>query len=145
MSELIQNTVKIIEEFNSDVKTDLQTKGIDNSRKASDSIRIVIDQNNNKIQSVGVDYLYYLDKGRGPGKFPPPNVIEDWTRTKPVEIDPFLVGRKIAREGTDIFRDPRRGIMLDEKRQKVMQLLKQNAPKWAKQDLLIQMKGVNKI
>ena len=59
------------------------------------------------------DYWKYVNDGRGPGKFPPPSVIENWIEVKPVEIYPlsngklpsvkqvgFLIGRKIANEGT---------------------------------------------
>lgn len=147
MSELIQNTVKIVEEFNNRVKQDLSSKGIDNSRKASDSIHIETKQSGTSIniQSLGIDYLYYLDKGRGPGKFPPRDTIENWTISKPVDIPPFLVGRKISREGTEIYKDQSKGIQLTEKRKEVLKEIKQDAPKWAKQDLLIKLKGINKI
>ena len=60
------------------------------------------------------DYWYYVDNGRRPGKFPPPNKIKEWIRVKPVTpyamsngklptVDQlaFLIGRKIAKEGTD--------------------------------------------
>ena len=60
------------------------------------------------------DYWYYVDNGRRPGKFPPPNKIREWIQVKPVipyeakngrvpTVDQltFLIGRKIANEGTD--------------------------------------------
>ena len=59
------------------------------------------------------DYWKYVDKGRGPGKFPPPEAITNWIevkhivpradmngRTPSVEQLSFLIGRKIAEEGT---------------------------------------------
>lgn len=59
------------------------------------------------------DYWYYVEHGRGPGKFPPPPAIKNWIEIKPVNPLPgvngktptveqlsFLIGRKIAREGT---------------------------------------------
>lgn len=58
------------------------------------------------------NYWKYVEKGRRPGKFPPPNVLEDWIRIKPVNKYPstngkiptdqqlaFLIGRKIATKG----------------------------------------------
>lgn len=59
------------------------------------------------------DYWYYVNNGRGPGKFPPTDKIRDWIEVKPVEIQPlngktptvdqltFLISRKIAKEGTE--------------------------------------------
>lgn len=60
------------------------------------------------------DYWYYVEHGRGPGKFPPPPAIREWVEIKPVYAYPdsrghkptveqltFLISRKIAREGTD--------------------------------------------
>lgn len=58
------------------------------------------------------DYWLYVEFGRRPGKFPPPDKILEWVRVKPVLPRPmengklpteqqlaFLIGRKIAREG----------------------------------------------
>lgn len=57
-------------------------------------------------------YWEYIENGRGPGKFPPINKIEDWIRKKHIVpkakngITPtsnqlaFLIGRKIADKGT---------------------------------------------
>lgn len=60
------------------------------------------------------DYWEFLEHGRGPGKFPPPPAIQNWIEVKPVTPVPgvdgktptvqqlsFLIGRKIAREGTE--------------------------------------------
>ncbi len=72
------------------------------------------------------DYYKYIDSGRGPGKFPPPEVIANWIKNKQLSIIQksslksiksrsktlsalsqqsqlkslsFLIGRKIARDG----------------------------------------------
>lgn len=59
------------------------------------------------------DYWKYVEEGRSPGKFPPPNVIRDWIQIKPVLPNAFngvlptlnqlgyLIGRKIATEGIE--------------------------------------------
>lgn len=60
------------------------------------------------------DYWQFLENGRGPGKFPPLDKIRDWVQVKPVNPEPlsngkipsveqlsFLIGRKIANEGTE--------------------------------------------
>lgn len=60
------------------------------------------------------EYWKYVEKGRGAGKFPPIDNIMKWIETKPVLPRPlkngklptekqlaFLIGRKIATEGTE--------------------------------------------
>lgn len=60
------------------------------------------------------DYWKYVEEGRRPGKFPPPDAIRNWIEIKPVSIQPdengkyptveqltFLISRKIAQEGTE--------------------------------------------
>ena len=143
MSELIQNTARLVERFNDEIKSDLSSKNIDNSGTASNSIRIDVDEHNLKVRSLGIGYMHFLNVGRAPGKFPPVSVIVDWVNSKPVEINPFLVGRKIAREGTEIFKNRSKGIMLDEKRDRLLREINERAPKWAKQDLLILIKKGN--
>ena len=72
------------------------------------------------------DYLKYLIYGRGPGKFPPPDKMTDWVTANPDVLERakqtykyltaeqlgFLIGRKISREGTDIFTGKKKGIDL---------------------------------
>lgn len=72
------------------------------------------------------DYLKYLVTGRGPGKFPPPDKMTDWVNANPDVLERarqvykfltaeqlgFLIGRKISREGTDIFSGKKEGIDL---------------------------------
>lgn len=60
------------------------------------------------------DYYKWVEEGRGPGKFPPPDKILEWIRIKPIIPDDrgtgklpteqqlsFLIGRKIAEEGIE--------------------------------------------
>lgn len=59
------------------------------------------------------DYWKYLEEGRRPGKYPPPEAIRTWIELKPVTPQPdlngrtpsvqqltFLISRKIAERGT---------------------------------------------
>ena len=59
------------------------------------------------------DYWKYVENGRGPGRYPPVDKIEKWITDKPIAPQPdnngriptvkqlsFLIGRKIAEEGT---------------------------------------------
>ena len=60
------------------------------------------------------DYWYYVENGRKAGKFPPLPKIQEWIEIKPIQPYPdsngkipsveqlsFLIGRKIANEGTE--------------------------------------------
>lgn len=60
------------------------------------------------------DYWQFLERGRGPGKFPPVDKIKEWIEVKPINPTPlsngktpsveqlsFLISRKIANEGTE--------------------------------------------
>lgn len=54
------------------------------------------------------EYAYYVEHGRGPGKYPPLQAIENWVEVKhivprqdyTVKQVSYLIARKIAREGT---------------------------------------------
>jgi hypothetical protein len=85
-------------------------------------------------------YVQYLFTGRGPGKQPPPDVMTDWAERNPDILERakqvyrnitaqqlgFLVGRKIAREGTDIYSGKRAGIDL-------LGVMESNAPELLKE------------
>lgn len=59
------------------------------------------------------DYYKWVENGRGPGKFPPPDKILEWIRIKPVIPDDrggrlpteqqlaYLIGKKIAEQGIE--------------------------------------------
>src|SRR5512142_2868581 len=99
-------TAKHLEKLKQRIQDAMSSKNLDASGEASASLEV----NGNKL--LGIDYLYYLDKGRGPGGFPPMTNIRGWIRNKlniPVENERqamFLIGRKISREGTEIFKHP---------------------------------------
>lgn len=72
-------------------------------------------------QLYAADYMKYLIYGRPPGKQPPPEKIQGWVASQPEasswtpsEINSlaFLVGRKIAQSGTDIWMGKKEGINL---------------------------------
>lgn len=90
------------------------------------------------------DYLKYLVTGRGPGKFPPPTKMLEWVQANPDVLErarqtykyltakglAFLIGRKIANEGTDIFTGKKQGIdllgVLDENMKELLAQLARN-------------------
>lgn len=89
----------------------------DNKKATGDLIRsikpIEINFESSKYTgSISLAYYWkYIEYGRRPGKFPPPNKILDWVKIKPVIPRPingikptekqlaFLISRKIARDG----------------------------------------------
>lgn len=91
----------------------------DNKKATGDLIRsikpIEIQFETNKYSgSISLAYYWkYVEYGRRPGKFPPPNKILDWIKIKPVIPRPvngikptekqlaFLISRKIARDGIE--------------------------------------------
>jgi len=55
---------------------------------------------------IAPEHWVFVDKGRKPGKFPPPKAIERWIKAKPVGFEgikisslAYLIGRKIAKDG----------------------------------------------
>lgn len=94
----------------------LADKDIFASGKLFDSVRSIVEVNGQAIElSLSLeDYWKYVEDGRGPGKFPPLGKIEQWITVKHIAPYPdskgrvptvpqlaFLIGRKIAEEGTE--------------------------------------------
>ena len=97
-------------------KRKLTDKGINASYKLLNSVETVVRRNDDEfIVTINLeDYWYYVENGRGPGKFPPIDKILEWIRCKPVipysdsrgrlpteEQLAFLIARKIAEQGTE--------------------------------------------
>lgn len=145
MTLLLDNTAKLIEdEVMNPIRNDLSSKGIDTTGEASNSLRIEVNKSRNSVILYGVDYLEALNRGRGPGRFPPVDIIEEWTQQKPVDIPAFLIGRKIAREGTEIFKDNSKGIQLENKVINLRAALKKQTPSWAKEMVLNRLRKFHK-
>ena len=109
-------TKKHLNELKKEIENDMSSKGLNNTKSAVNSLEV----KGNTLW--GNSYIYFLDKGRRPGKFPPVNAMRDWVRSKlGITNDnenksvAFLVGRKISNFGTNIFRDKSKGIQLDNK------------------------------
>jgi len=70
------------------------------------------------------DWFKYMIYGRGPGKQPPPDRMLSWVEKNPDVLESakrtfkyitekglaFLIGRKIGRDGTDIWTGKRKGL-----------------------------------
>jgi len=141
---LIDKTVEILDGMNASIKGDLDSKGISNTGEARDSIRVEVD--GLTVRSLGVDYLEFLNRGRGPGKYPPPSNLVEWVRSKlgiteNAESVAFLIGRKIAEQGTGIFNNRSKGIELEDKIGDVKDKISDMIPALVKEQLTI---GLNK-
>lgn len=121
------------------LRKDAEAKG---QKFPIDKLRFEADEISGKIYAP--HYVQYLFTGRPPGKQPPPDVMTNWAEANPDILDRarqvyrnltakqlgFLVGRKIAREGTDIYSGKRPGIdllgVLDENMPQFMKDLAKN-------------------
>lgn len=104
-------TAKHLNSLKEKIQGTIASKGLDNSGDAFNSLEV----SGSKL--LGNDYIYFLDKGRAPGKFPPS--LMGWINNKlglkdreAKQVD-FLVRRKISREGTEIFKNKSKGLELD--------------------------------
>jgi len=80
-----------------------------------------VEANNIEGNLFAPDWLQYMIYGRGPGKQPPPDLMLAWVKKNPELLSgsdisekslAFLIGRKIGREGTDIYQGKRKGLDL---------------------------------
>jgi len=100
------------------IKADAQAKG----QAIPEGFRVESSEEGGKLWAA--DYFKYLVLGRGPGKQPPPDRMLDWVKKNPDKFQSakqifkniteqglaFIIGRKIAREGTDIFKGKKPGV-----------------------------------
>ena len=106
-----------LEEVRTDFISQYNAKGMRASGYAADSLRV---ENKQKPRLVGAEYWAFLFSGQGrrPGRFPPVQNIIDWIEDKGITVEDsinqtaFLIGRKIAQEGTEIYKRPSEGIDL---------------------------------
>lgn len=96
------------------------------------------------------DYWTYVENGRSAGKFPPPPKIQEWIEIKPVEPYPdenghipsveqltFLIGRKIAQEGTDPkpFFEPAKEEVLEKFELAISLAIQEDVDEWLNENL----------
>lgn len=102
---------EVIKDFFEKVKKayieDQRSKGIRASGKSADTLRI--ESNTKAGKLYGQAYIHFQKVGRKPGAFPPIDAILQWIKDKGIVADipdkslAFLIARKIAKKGTDIF------------------------------------------
>lgn len=119
-NEILQNFLATLDEYAQRAeelyKRKLTDKGINASYKLLNSVETVVRRNDDTFTvTINLEpYWYYVENGRGPGKFPPVSKILEWVRIKPVipysdsrgrlpteEQLAFLISRKIAEQGTE--------------------------------------------
>ena len=108
-----------VQKFNDSIIEALDSKNITNTGEAARSLRV--EAGNDYVRSYGIFYLEFLDTGRGPGKPPLFHKILEWAmqRTRQTKSECWglavYVTDKIARLGTEIFRNNSKGIELSKK------------------------------
>lgn len=117
---LIENLLATLRDYSQRVEQDYKDRLIADDKKATgtliNSISTQVKTSNGLVYDVVInlaDYWRYVEEGRKPGKFPPPDAILKWIKVKPVIPRPyngkvptqkqlaFLIGRKIATEGIE--------------------------------------------
>ena len=116
LSEFLATLNEYAEKAEELYKRKLTDKGINASYKLLNSVETVVRRNDDEfIVTINLEpYWYYVENGRGPGRFPPIDKILEWIRIKPVipysdsrgrlpteEQLAFLISRKIAEQGTE--------------------------------------------
>ncbi len=142
MNKAIQYIETQVEKFNDEIKKTLDGKKITDTGRAKKSLKV--ETVGNVISSVGVDYIEALNDGRGPGKAPPVDKLEAWTKRKASDKPAGAVIGKIAKEGTEIFKDKSKGLQIEDKVKDLQKDLNENLPEFAKLEVLQQLNKFHK-
>lgn len=121
-------------------------QGIRSSGKSASSLRVESDSDNGALYGSG--YFYQQKHGRKPGKFPPVDDILDWIRAKGITPKDnisekslaFLIARKIAKSGTDVFQGRRDGLDVDEQVKQLVEQFKKDLVKAGQKEIVKQIK-----
>lgn len=93
-SELLKGTLELVEEFKTNlIQVLLNERKLKSDSNTINSLQVIINESSKYVSLQGVEYIYYVIHGRGPGRFPPPDPI-----TGKFKI-PFPVAKKIAEYG----------------------------------------------
>lgn len=96
----------IVERLQQAIKEKPVTKygAVNASGDLAKSVRYEVDDRGLRV--FAADYIYYVNTGRRPGKFPPIDSIKQWIEDKrlsfdiPIDSLAFLIARKISKKGT---------------------------------------------
>lgn len=99
----------VLDEMVEAIRQEQSDKRMRASGNSADSLRVVTTPDGGDI--VGSSYFYFQQHGRGPGKFPPIQNIQDWIEARGITPEgittrslAYLIARKIATEGSRIHR-----------------------------------------
>lgn len=105
MASLEQRKIsELLHSIESEMKGIMSSRKMDASGQARGMIESVVRDNEGTL--FAPDYIEFMERGRGPGKFPPLEDIKQWIVDKgikseiPNESLAFLIGRKMAEEGS---------------------------------------------
>lgn len=114
---MLDNLTRVMNEFANEIVAQYKDNLSNNDHIASGKLRDSITFNvrmEDDYAAITInleDYWKYIENGRGPGRFPPPDKILQWIRVKnilPTEINgklptekqlAYLIGRKISEKG----------------------------------------------
>jgi hypothetical protein len=100
-----------------DLKGDQVSKGIKATGDSAASLKYKAEELKGTL--TGSNYFYWQIVGRRPGKFAPPDAILQWMADKGIKPNnpktslkslAYLINRKIATKGTDIYTGKREGL-----------------------------------
>lgn len=114
-----EKTYEVLKEYAIELRNTLQDSYINDDRIATgdllNSVEYIIEKDDRQIEvSLQLkEWWKYVEHGRKPGKFPPPDKILEWVKAKPILPKPdnngklptpnqlaYLIGRKISEVGT---------------------------------------------
>jgi len=114
-----QTIFSVLEVIRKRIIQDQSAKKIRASGASSQSLQI--EEIRNGGQLIGSDYFQQQITGRKPGKFPPIKPILQWIDSKGLSLNKitknglaYVIAKKIAEKGTDIYRKKRPGLAVNE-------------------------------
>lgn len=150
------NTKEAVLEFFENVKKDTVqdqlSKNIKASGKSAASLEIKADGNGGQL--LGSAYFYQQIHGRRPGKMPPVSDLLAWVKVKGIGSSEqqqkgiaWAISKKIANEGTDIFKGKRAGldweIIINDNTKALMEALGENVMAEVTNNLIKEFDGIN--
>lgn len=118
-------TFQVVDEYLNKVREGIEQDAQSKNQKIPvSSFRVEVGMDQGALYAA--DYMKYLIYGRPPGKQPPPEAIQGWVAANPEVLSHFkgifanitenglayIIGRKIGREGSAIYRGEKPGIDL---------------------------------
>lgn len=112
-------TYEVLKGFSESLQSLYKQNLIDNNIPATGELvnsvqaNVSINENTHQVVLTLEEYWKYIEYGRKPGKFPPPDKILSWVRSKPIlpvensgripteKQLSFLIGRKISEKGIE--------------------------------------------